>query len=250
MKNGLSQIDETLDALEGTRWFLTLDLLSGYWQVALDEDAKQKSAFVVRNGLYRWKVMPFGLANAPATFERLMEKVLSGLQWEILLVYLDDVIVFGKTVEDELERLRKVFVRLRSAGLKLKPSKCNLFQKSVTYLGHIVSAEGVATDPAKVEAVADWPVPTCTKEVRSFLGLASYYRRFIRGFASIASPLHALTSKSKDFVWTDACREAFDRLKEELSRAPVLVYPSPGNEFILDTDASGDGIGAVLSQTH
>ena len=139
---------------------------------------------------------------------------------------------------------------MRNAGLKLKPSKCNLFQRSVTYLGHIVSAEGVATDPAKIKAVADWPVPTSVKEVRSFLGLALYYRRFIRGFASIASPLHALTSKSKDFVWNNESQEAFDRLKEELSKAPVLVYPSPGNKFILDMDASGDGIGAVLSQTH
>ena len=179
-----------------------------------------------------------------------MEKVLTGLQWEILLVYLDDVIVFGRTVEEELERLHKVFGRLRSAGLKLKPSKCNLFQKSVTYLGHIVSAEGVATDPAKVKAVADWPVPKNVKEVRSFLGLASYYRRFIKDFASIASPLHTLTSKSKEFIWDESCDRAFNTLKQCVLGAPVLAYPLPGNEYILDTDASADGIGAVLSQVH
>lgn len=158
--------------------------------------------------------------------------------------------MFGKTVEEELMRLRQVFGRMRGAGLKLKPSKCVLFQKSVTYLGHIVSSEGVATDPAKTKAVADWPTPKNVHEVRSFLGLASYYRRFIRGFANKASPLHALTSKSMEFMWNDACQDAFSKLKEELQQAPVLAYPSPGSAYILDTDASGDGIGAVLSQVH
>mgnify|MGYP000034807019 CR=1 FL=1 len=244
------RIDETLDALANAEWFSTLDLASGYWQVALDEDASQKSTFVVRNGLYRWRCMPFGLCNAPATFERLMEKVMAGLQWDILLIYLDDVIVFGKTEKEEIERLRVVFSRLRQAGLKLKPKKCFLFQKSVGYLGHVVSSQGVATDPDKVRAVAEWPTPKCVKEVRSFLGLASYYRRFIRGFAEVASPLHALTEKSREFHWSDACQEAFDELKLRLQSAPVLAYPVPDSDYILDTDASGDGIGAVLSQVH
>lgn len=244
------RIDETLDELGGSRWFSTLDLASGYWQVALDEDASQKSSFVVRNGLYRWKCMPFGLCNAPATFERLMDKVMAGLQWEILLIYLDDVIVFGKTVEEEIRRLRVVFERLRKAGLKLKPSKCSLFQRSVKYLGHIVSAEGVATDPEKVSAVADWPVPKCVKEVRSFIGLASYYRKFIQGFAEIASPLHELTSKSREFLWTDKCQRAFEELKQRLQSSPILAYPLAIGDYVLDTDASGDGIGAVLSQVQ
>ena len=194
--------------------------------------------------------MPFGLCNAPATFERLMEKVMSGLQWEILLIYLDDIIVFGKTVTEMIERLQVVWSRLRQAGLKLKPSKCHLFQKSVAYLGHIVSADGVATDPSKVQAIAKWPVPKCVKDVRSFLGLASYYRRFIRGFAEIASPLHALTEKSREFVWSESCQSAFEELKGRLQTAPILCYPIPEGDFILDTDASGDGIGAVLSQVQ
>ena len=242
------RIDETLDALQGSKWFCTLDLASGYWQVALDEEASKKSSFVVRSGLYRWKCMPFGLCNAPATFERLMEQVMSGLQWEILLIYLDDIIVFGQSVEETEERLRVVLSRLRDAGLKLKPSKCQLFQRSVSYLGHIVSADGVATDPKKVEAVAEWPVPQCVRDVRSFLGLASYYRKFIRDFAKIASPLHALTEKARQFVWSDDCQEAFDELKARLQSAPVLSYPIPEGDFILDTDASGEGIGGVLSQ--
>lgn len=244
------RIDETFDALGGAKWFSTLDLASGYWQVALDEEASQKSTFVVRNGLYRWKCMPFGLCNAPATFERLMEKVMAGLQWDILLIYLDDIIVLGKSVTEMIERLRVVFARLGQAGLKLKPSKCHLFRQSVAYLGHIVSTEGVATDPQKVQAVADWPVPRCVKDVRSFLGLASYYRKFIRGFAGIASPLHALTEKSRDFIWDESCQGAFEELKSMLVTAPVLPYPIPDQDFILDTDASGDGIGAVLSQVQ
>ena len=139
-----------------------------------DEDAKEKSAFTVRGGLYQWRVMPFGLCNAPSTFERLMERILTGLHWEILLVYLDDIIIYGKTFEDELARLRVVFKKMREAKLKLKPKKCHLFKKKVAYLGHVVSAEGVSTDPDKIEAVKQWPAPKTVTEVRSFLGLASY----------------------------------------------------------------------------
>lgn len=242
------RIDETLDALGGAKWFSTLDLAAGYWQVALDNEAQDKSSFVVRGGLYKWKVMPFGLCNAPATFERLMEKVMAGLQWDILLIYLDDVIVFGRTVDEQIVRLRTTLARLREANLKLKPSKCNLFQQSVKYLGHIVSSEGITTDPAKVETIRNWPNPTCSKDVRSFLGLASYYRKFIRGFASIASPLHELTEKARRFEWNDECQRAFEELKECLIQAPILVCPLPEGDFLLDTDASQNGIGAVLSQ--
>ena len=141
----IPRIEETLESLSGAQWFSTLDLASGYWQVELDEEAKEKSAFVVRGGLYKWTVMPFGLCNAPSTFERLMENIMRGLQWESLLVYLDDVIVFGKTIEEELSRLKEVFRRLRQANLKLKPKKCVLFQQSVLYLGHVVSKDGIAT---------------------------------------------------------------------------------------------------------
>lgn len=171
----IPRIDDSLDTLGGARWFSTLDLASGYWQVELEEEAKKKSAFVVRGGLYSWKVMPFGLCNAPSTFERLMERVLRGLHWEVLLVYLDDVIVFAKTITEELARLGMVFQRFRQAGLKLKPKKCHLFRESFLYLGHVVSGEGISTDPEKILAVRDWPVPTSVKEVQSFLGLASYY---------------------------------------------------------------------------
>ena len=245
----LPRIDDTLDALSGAEWFSTLDLASEYWQVELDEDAKEKSAFTVR-GLYQWRVMPFGLCNAPSRFERLMERILTGLHWEILLVYLDDIIIYGKTCEDELARLRVGFQKMREAKLKVKPKKCHLFKKKVAYLGHVVSAEGVSTDPDKIEAVKQWPAPKTVTEVRSFLCLASYYRRFIQGFAEIAKPLHRLTERNNTWHWTKECQETFRELKTRLINAPILAYPSSEGRFILDTDASGQVIGAVLSQVQ
>ena len=246
----LPRIDDTFDTLSGSRWFSTLDLASGYWQVELDEEAKIKSAFCVRGGLFQWKVMPFGLCNAPSTFERLMEQVFRGMHWKILLLYLDDVIVFGQTFEEELERLEKVFQKLRVAKLKLKPKKCHLFQKVVHYLGHVVSEEGVATDPEKIETVKNWPTPENVDHVRSFLCLVSYYRRFIKNFASVARPLHRLTEKNEVFEWSEECEQAFQQLKSRLVEAPILGYPAREGEYILDTDASGFGLGGVLSQVQ
>ena len=244
----LPRIDESLDALSGSTYFSTLDLMSGYWQVPLDEDAKDKSAFCTRSGLWRWNVLPFGLTSAPATFQRLMERVLQGLHWKTLLLYLDDVIVIGANFESHLHRLQEVLDRLRSAGLKLKPSKCHLFQTEVRYLGHVVSNRGVSTDPEKVEAVADWVPPRKQSELHSFLGTVGYYRQYIEGFATIAKPLTHLTAKNVRFQWTDECQKAFDSLKQSLISAPVLGYPDASCEYILDTDASLVGVGAVLSQ--
>ena len=244
----LPRIDDSIDALSGSCWFSTLDLASGYWQVEVEERDRPKTAFTTGSGLYQFTVMPFGLCNAPATFERLMERVLSGLPWEVCLLYLDDIIVHAKTFKAELERLRSVFARLREAGLKLSPKKCHLFKKRVVFLGHVVSEEGVSTDPEKIKAVCEWPTPTSASTLRSFLGLCSYYRRFVRGFANIAAPLHRLTEKDKAFVWTHECDVAFHRLKQVMSQAPVLAYPTSEGAFVLDTDASNTGIGAVLSQ--
>jgi len=188
--------------------------------------------------MYRYKTMPFGLCNAPSTFQRLMDVALSGLHLEVCLVYLDDIIIFSKTVDEHLERLVRVLGRLRSAKLKLKPEKCSLFQTSISFLGHVISAEGVATDPAKIKAVLEWPVPTSVKEVRSFLGLAGYYRRFVRDYASIAAPLHELTKKDRSFVWSDETQLAFETLRSSLTSPPVLAMPLDIGDFILDTDAS------------
>ena len=244
----LPRIEDCLDSLAGARWFCTLDLCSGYWQVELKEEDRYKTAFCTRSGLYQFKVMSFGLCNAPATFERLMETILRGLQWRECLVYLDDIIIFGKTFDETLSRLSHVFDRIQDANLKLNPSKCSLFREEVAFLGHVVSPHGVHTDPSKIEAVVDWPTPKNVREVRSFLGLASYYRKFVKGFAAIARPLHQLTGKGVTFTWGDEAQAAFDQLKVALSTAPILAYPQPEGQIILDTDASGDATGAVLSQ--
>ena len=246
----LPRIEDCLDSLAGAEWFCTLDLCSGYWQVELKEEDRYKTAFCTRSGLYQFKVMSFGLCNAPATFERLMETVLRGLQWKECLVYLDDIIIFGRTFDETLGRLSRVFDRIQDAGLKLNPKKCALFKKEVKFLGHIVTPEGVRTDPAKIEAVEKWPTPRSTKDVRSFLGLASYYRKFVKGFSSIARPLHHLTGKGVPFEWNPAAHQAFEELKKALSSTPILAYPQPEGQIILDTDASGDAVGAVLSQVQ
>ena len=177
-----------------------------------------------------------------------MELVLKGLHWKICLIYLADVIVKGRTFEEELERLQQVFERLAWAGLKLKPRKCFLFQKRVSYLGHVVTEEGISADPGKVEQVRTWPIPENSTEIKSFLGLVSYYRRFVTDFSTVAQPLYKLTESKTEFAWTGECQLAFDSLKGSLTSARVLAYPTREGKFVLDTDASDHGIGAGLSQ--
>ena len=175
----LPRIEDNLDALKGAKFFSTLDLISGYWQVEMAPEDKEKTAFCTKYGLFQFKVMPFGLSNAPGTFERLMETVLRGMQWERAVLYLDDIIVFSDSVEEHLKRLEEILQRLRAANLMLKPSKCHFFKRQVEFLGHIVSQDGDSTDPHKVEAVKEWPIPRRVRDVRAFLGLTGYYRRFI-----------------------------------------------------------------------
>lgn len=244
----IPRIDDMLDQLQGNSWFSTLDLKSGYWQVKIRPRDKEKTAFSCGEGLWQFTVMPFGLCNAPATFERLMEKVLRQLLRKVCLVYLDDVIIFGKSFEEMLNRLRQVFLQLRSANLKLNPKKCSFFKKEIKYLGYVVSEEGVSTDPEKIASVRDWPVPQTKKQVRSFLGFCSYYRKFVKGFSLIAKPLFSLTENLAKFIWTDQCEMAFRELKRRLISSPILSFPKSEGQFILDTDASNHGIGAVLSQ--
>jgi len=183
-------IDDILDQLSGNFWFSTLDLKSGYWQLKVRPKDKEKTAFSIGRGLWQFTVMPFGLCNAPATFERLMEKVLHGMLSKKCLVYLDDVIIFGRSFDEMLENLKMVFSRFREVNLKINPKKCSFFQNEVKYLGHIISEEGITTDPEKIAAVRDWPTPHTKKQLRSFLGFCSYYRKFVKGFSSLAKPLH------------------------------------------------------------
>ena len=239
----LPRIDDTLDLLAHTKYFTTLDLAAGYWQVQMEPESQEKTAFATHSGLYEFNVMPFGLCNAPATFQRLMEVVLTGIAREQCLVYLDDVLVTGHSFEE-----REVFERLRMAGLKLKPQKCLFGSDQVEYLGYIVSPTGISADPKTVTAVRDFPPPHNVKALQSFLGLALYYRRFIPGFSVVAGPLFVLTRKNVEFEWNTACQAAFEKLKELLTQAPVLAFPLFDRGFTLDTDASGVGLGAVLSQ--
>ncbi|KAJ8385322.1 hypothetical protein AAFF_G00190380 [Aldrovandia affinis] len=192
--------------------------------------------------------MPFGLCNAPATFERLMERVLSHVPRQHCIVYLVDLRVHVGDFEGALRNLREVFATIRQAGLRLNPKKCQLFRRETAFLGHIVSADGIATDPAKIAAVRDWPPPTNVSDLRSFLGLVSYYRKYVQDFATIARPLHCLTDRGQPYVWDDPCAQAFNVLQTALITAPVLAYPDANRPFILDTDASNVGVGAILSQ--
>ena len=246
----LPRIDDTLDTVAGSLWFTTLDLMSAYWQVEVEEKDRDKTAFCTREGLFHFNVMPFGLCNAPATFQRLMDMLLAGLLWESCLVYIDDVIIMGKDVQSHLNNMAAVFSRLRDAGLKVKPSKCEFFKKEVKFMGHVVSNHGISTDPLKTDKIAQWPTPINQQQLQQFLGLASYYRRFVRGFAAICRLLYQLTEKNAPFRWTSECDNAFCELKQLLTSAPVLSYPDFSKPFILDTDASNVGIGAVLSQNH
>ncbi|MGH0149668.1 UNVERIFIED_CONTAM: hypothetical protein FKN15_015787 [Acipenser sinensis] len=252
----LPRIEEALTTLSKAKYYSTLDLASGYWQVEVALQDREKTAFSTPVGLYEFERMPFGLCNAPATFQRLMQSCLGRLVSESLLVYLDDVIVFSADFETHLHDLEAVFERMAKYGLKLRPEKCALFRKQVKFLGHLVSAEGVAPDPDKVASVQNWAVPQTVRQVRSFLGFAGYYRRFIQGFSNIARPLHALlvgTSKkgkkhSGPVEWTNECEKAFQTLKQRLVQAPVLAFADFALPFRLYTDASQGGLGAVLAQ--
>ncbi|XP_041849958.1 uncharacterized protein cuzd1.1 [Melanotaenia boesemani] len=255
----LPRVEESLDALGQAKLFSSLDLTAGYFQVAVAEQDQEKTAVTTPFGLYQWTRMPFGLCNGPATFQRLMGVVLGDLTFDILLVYLDDILVFSSDFESHCERLDLVFSRLQEHGLKLKPSKCSLLKTEVKFLGHIVSAAGIQVDGEKVKVLKEWPTPSSVKEVRQVVGFMSYYRRFVPHFAQMAQPLHALMGKANvgsfklkatPFVWTDKCQVAFDKLRACLMAPPVLAYPNFQLPFILTTDASHQGLGAVLSQNQ
>jgi len=242
-------IQDALDHLRGAKYFATMDLLSGYWQIGLTERAKERSAFCTRRGLFQFTRMPFGLSGAPGTFCHLMGRILRDLLWRICLAYVDDIIIFGRTAHELLERLRKVLDRVRDVGLKVKPSKCLLFRTQVDFLGHQVSAHGIEPMPDKIETIRDWPTPRCIRDVRAFFGLASYYRKCVRNFAAIAEPLSRLTRKYNKFEWSEEAQNAFDALKRAFIDATSLAFPYPDTPCILDSDASDIQIGAILSQT-
>ena len=246
----IPRADDCIESLgaSGAKYFSCLDLESGYWQMPVHPDSRKYTAFVTHDGLYQCKRMSFGLVNAPSVFTRLMTRVLQGLNWEVCLVYIDDVIIFSGSFEQHLQRIRLVFDRLRSAGLTLKPRKSFFGQKRIKFLGHYVSENGIEPMEEKCAAINSFPTPTKVKDIRSFLGLAGYYRRFIRDFSKISGPLVALTRQDTPFNWTKECENAFTTLKEKLMTPPILAYPNYTEPYILQTDASGESIGMILAQ--
>ena len=228
--------------------FSTLDLRSGYWQVSVDPKDREKTAFVTPDGLWEFLRLPFGVSGGPATFQRAIEVVLSGLTFETCLCYFDDIIIPSCNLQQQCERLALVLTRFREHNLKVKASKCCFGADQVLFLGHIVSSAGVLTDPKKIAAVSDLAYPKNVEQVRTFLGLAGYYRRFIPNFASISAPLVALTKKASKFHWGTPEQSAFQILQQLLCSAPVLSYPKFDQRFILQTEASDLGLGAVLTQ--
>lgn len=242
-------IDELLDAVGGARIFSTLDAASGYWQVKLAEDAVDKTGFVTKFGTYKWKVLPFGLTTAPSTYQRMMENILGDLIGVCVYVFIDDIIIFSADVEQHLVDLQRVFDRCEASGLRLKGSKCKMGASSVEYLGHRITSEGLLPTETNVKKVMDMPVPRNRDEIRSFLGLVGYYRRFIPSFAEVAHPLTTLIKKEVEFVWCDEQQVAYEKLKKMLVSPPLLDYPDRSQVQILTTDASGRGLGAILSQS-
>ena len=247
----IPRIDDLLDALHGARWFPTLDLKSGYWQVPIQERDKKKTAFRTSSGhLFEFNQVHFGLCNAPTTFSRLMDCVLTGLHWETCLFYLDNIIVFAATWEEHLARLRQVFECLKHAKLKLSADKCAFAAREISYLGHRVTEEGLLLNPSLLAVIREISPPQNATEVRSFLGLAGYYRRYVKNFAAIARPLHALTRKDVVFHWSSDCQDAFNCLKTLLTTSPITAFPDFSLPFRLYTGASTTGLGAILAQVR
>lgn len=246
----LPRIDEALDSLSGSDCFSSLDMFSGYWMLPLSDDAREKSAFITHMGLFEWKVLPFGLTCAPAKYQRMMDHLLRKLKWKTCALYLDDVCVFSKGFDQQLTRLEEVFRTLDEVNLKMNPSKCFFAQDELEYLGHTVSGEGTKPSESKIKKVREYSSPRNVPELRSFLGLAGYYRNYVNNFAKLAHPLFHLLKKDNAYEWTKACQTSFEKLKEALVSKPILTHFDDKKEHAIFVDACGKGIGAILKQAE
>ena len=247
-KYPLPRIDDLFDQLQGAQVFSKIDLRSGYYQLKIKEEDIPKTVFKTRYGHYEFLVMPFGLTNAPTAFMELMNRIFQPLLDGYVIVFIDDILVYSRSNQEHEEHLRNVLSILREKKLYAKFSKCEFWLNEVAFLGHVISGKGISVDPRKIEAVVEWEVPTNVTEVRSFLGMAGYYRRFVEGFSRIAQPLTKLTKKNMKFVWGDDCEQSFQELKRRLTSAPILTIPSGSEGFVVYTDASRKGLGCVLMQ--
>ncbi|KAK2409545.1 hypothetical protein QL285_044961 [Trifolium repens] len=244
----LPRIDDLMDQLVGACVFSKIDLRSGYHQISVKAEDIPKTAFRTRYGHYEYSVMPFGVTNAPGVFMEYMNRIFHSYLDKFVVVFIDDILVYSKTEEEHAEHLRIVLKTLRENKLYAKLSKCEFWLKEVSFLGHVISKGGIAVDPSKVDAVMKWGTPESVFEIRSFLGLAGYYRRFIEGFSRLALPLTRLTKKGQAFVWDNLCEKSFQELKRRLTSAPVLILPKPNEPFVVYCDASLMGLGGVLMQ--
>lgn len=251
----IPNIENTLLSMSSKKYFSSFDLISGYWQVGIAEESVEMTAFSVDGGHYEWLRMPFGLTNAPGTFERLMEKILGEYIGEFVFVYLDDILIASKNWTEHKENIRKVLIRLRESGLKLKPKKCKFLMEEIEFLGHTITKDGLKMNREKRKAIENFPMPKNVKDIQKFLGLCGYYRKFIKGFALIAKPLYALLQTKTKWEWTDECEKSFKTLIQRLCEDVTLEYPDfeaarddESRKFVIQTDASKIGIGAILSQ--
>ena len=240
-------IEEILDELSGSKYFTKLDLRAGYHQVRMQPQDEHKTAFKTHQGHYQYKVMPFGLTNAPATFQCIMNHILQPFLRRFVLVFLDDILIYSPTMEDHIHHIDLVFEQLRKNQFYVKDSKCSFAQSSLEYLGHIISDKGVSTDQSKIADMLKWPVPTDFTELRGFLGLTGYYRRFVKHYGLITKPLTSIL-RLKQFTWTETAQKAFETVKQVMTTTPVLQLPDFQDTFTIETDACQDGIGAVLMQ--